>query len=289
MALCNKHTVTRSNITRAGITQSGLLYPHMGGEEWVFVPQESSVFMPGSVDYYFTDLTNDHVGMGPSFSLMRSFRVDNDIDDKFCLFKAEPSDLSSENTVYIGFDTSTDYLTAVILDSVGNFMKIYGYAIAGWVGNWLHLVLTWDDPNNLFKMYINGLEVVMDVVLDEIPASNGGVGTVVLNNTSRMLTFPCPPDYGFWHEITDYQCAIWSNPLTAAEVLAIYNDNAQSTVDLRTNVGNYISSTTLQHWYRFGLDPANLGRDYVDTNRRDVPAITLDAGDVVAEYPQAPV
>ncbi len=81
---------------------------------------------------------------------------------------------------------------------------------------------------------------------------------------------------------------LWSSVLTASEADALWNEGRGRDIDWGVDGSIYKSSATLAHWYRCGLDPADIGKDYGKAatliNIGD-DAVGIDASDIVIESP----
>ena len=90
---------------------------------------------------------------------------------------------------------------------------------------------------------------------------------------------------GFRHDM-----AIWNNILTLAELNAV-SAIGDSEHNLVVNGTNYQSAGHLIHWWKFGVDATDIGRDYVDEGFNigltDPDGIGIDSGDIVTSQPVA--
>ena len=81
---------------------------------------------------------------------------------------------------------------------------------------------------------------------------------------------------------------LWSSVLTAPEAAALWNEGRGRDINWGIDGSIYKSSSTLAHWYRLGLDPADIGKDYGKAatliNIGD-DAVGIDASDIVIESP----
>ena len=77
--------------------------------------------------------------------------------------------------------------------------------------------------------------------------------------------------------------ATWSNALTDAEILTIYNSGA--VLDVSEDSGNYASSSNLTGWWRMGDDDTLPTIIDNSTNSNDATTINVVAGDVLTDVP----
>jgi hypothetical protein len=138
----------------------------------------------------------------------------------------------------------------------GGTIKHYTYNNT-WANNtWLHVVFTFDgsaggDPLVLYKDGSLKVEDTRNV---------DSTGTRL--DTTRSVAFGSAVTGSQPSSMYAHSLAIWSNVLSAAEVTSIYNGGNGAGAEIGDDFGNYVSSATLQHWWRIGYDPDDMGADY---------------------------
>jgi hypothetical protein len=143
---------------------------------------------------------------------------------------------------------------------------------------WNLTVWTWDNTN--LVVYHAGALVVPDATPNNgiVPAL-----TDVAKTTEVGLFDGRSPFVGLIHSD-----GLWSSVLTAAEAAALWNEGRGRDLDWRIDGSIYKSSSDLAHYYRLGLDPADIGKDYGNAaillNIGD-DAVGIDASDIVIESP----
>lgn len=58
------------------------------------------------------------------------------------------------------------------------------------------------------------------------------------------------------------QCQLWRVALTSAEILELYASGNPNSQNLNSNFGNYVSAADLARWWRPGVDPQSMWRDF---------------------------
>ena len=106
-------------------------------------------------------------------------------------------------------------------------------------------------------MYQDGVAQVANKITDNNPPALADGGDRVIRHSGTSAATAV--------QATMLSSAFWSTVLTPSEVTAIYNGNGGGAFDLNFDQGNYASSGTLEHWWRFGHQVSpNLFIDYAD-------------------------
>jgi len=137
-----------------------------------------------------------------------------------------------------------------INEASGSDNKFYRYGGQMRPGYWHHVVMTYDGTNLLG--YMNGLFVNASKVVDD---------PVTIPNVDRTGTFARKETGSQFFDGRIHSVALWDTTLSAAEVLAVHNGGDARRSNLRKDSGAYTSSANLLHWWRLGLNSANLGED----------------------------
>ena len=144
--------------------------------------------------------------------------------------------------------------------------------------NWHHIGLTFDGQ--FVKLYIDGvLDVNGDVngVIDI-----GSAGNVINHSSVGMFVGASTSNLKFLDGFHD-DLATWSNSLTDAEVLAIYNSG--SVLDVSADSGNYTSSSNLTGWWRMGDDDTLPTITDNSTNSNNGTTSNVSASDISTDVP----
>ncbi len=162
-----------------------------------------------------------------------------------------------------------------LTDSGDSNIKRYDWPVDTVLNVWTHLVATY--TGGVLALYQDGSSVVAEVNLDQ---------AVTQTDTARVIrtSRDASNDAGIFHS-----AAIWDVALTASEIASVYNTGSSDTADLAINFGNYVSSASLQHWYRYGLAQLpDIGKDYGSGTLRDqtsAGADDVDNADIVNDFP----
>jgi len=142
---------------------------------------------------------------------------------------------------------------------------------------WNHALFTYDGPGNLLRMYENGVLVAPDQSLNLLSSPPmddlAPFRKIVIGGGPAAFS-------GFIHSI-----AIWDTLVDSA-VVELYNAGVASTFDL--NAASFAGN--LAHWWRLGLDPSDLGKDYAASGitpliDADQNSVNIDASDISSTSP----
>jgi len=163
-----------------------------------------------------------------------------------------------------------DPIEVEITTSGGANLKRYSWNVATFPFDvWYQMIFIWDGTN--LTMYKDGVLSARDVT------TNNGSGTMADNN--RLIQIGqnggVQPFSGFIHSI-----AVWDVDVSSAAT-ELYNSGVASTFNLSKASFN----ANLQHWWRLGQDPDDLGADSgiasvlrdVDTNSLNITAADIDS------------
>jgi len=151
---------------------------------------------------------------------------------------------------------------------VYKFRGVFGDSQSGIANpNWVHFTMTWDGT--LLKVYVDGVETE-----PESKATDNS-GTMTDSPDRRVMIGSDEPETFRWKGKCGHQ-ALFDSVLTSAEVEEIWNGGL--TIDLTSDSGDYVSSSDLVHYWRFGDDeavnPTDLG---VGPTDRTVTATSISA------------
>lgn len=176
--------------------------------------------------------------------------------------------------------TANDPLRVLLTTSGGSTFKDLSWNDFFTTDVPVHLLITFDgaasgDPLVLYK---NGAVVAATSGTDNTGTMADGNRRVCVGQSKAGAN-------EFSGQIAEV--AVWSSTLTAAEVAAIYA--ARRRASLANNFGAYVSGANLQHWWRLGLDSADIGKDYghagtlidVMTNAANITSADVSTGYLV--------
>ena len=174
--------------------------------------------------------------------------------------------------------TANDPFRVRLTDTGGSVLKDYRWDNLLTQDAWNHLVVTWQG-NATLKLYLNGtLTAETSKPTDNSAAMDDqirdhAVGATIAGASHSDAIF--------------YETGLFSVVLDQDNVTAIYNDG-KAGFDLQSDSGNYNQSSALEHYWKHGDDPDDIGKDYgVDPNLVDIGdnASNITAADIVTEYP----
>lgn len=216
--------------------------------------------------------TAQAIGIADSWSIMFILRPQSGFTAIEQIVQFQASGGGNNNLIGIALrgDVANDPLRMNLRDSGGTLFKSLDWNSFFTAGTGVHVLITKDgaaggDPVVLYK---NGSSVA---------ASGGTDNTGTQTNGNRTSTVGIDQDGSsnpFNGEFAEV--AVWSSVLTSAEAAHIYA--ARRTINLRDNEGAYVSGANLQHWWRPGYDPSDIGKDFgrastlidIDTNASNI-------------------
>jgi len=134
-------------------------------------------------------------------------------------------------------------------------------------GQWQHLAATWDGTT--LTLYRNGSPLTPTTA----PTDNAGT---MDDSNARVIACNCDTTGADVPSgVSTHSLAIWNEALTAAEIASLYNHGAPGYANLNGSFMEYTSASNLRHWYRLGLNLADMGADYADAAN---PRINLSLG-----------
>jgi len=169
-----------------------------------------------------------------------------------------------------------------LYNSAGTRFKNYSFpdwlAANLYTDDWFLTVTTWDGTN--LKAYLNGVE-------DTSPSKDvDDAGTQ--DDATRQITIGARQDAAQFFDGVVHSMAIWDVVLDGDSNTDLFNSGGQ--LDWTVATGNYTETADLQHYWRLGLDSADLGKDsgvastLIDV---DVNAQNVTSDDIVTDSPAA--
>lgn len=221
------------------------------------------------------------LGVADAWTIAGWIKPSSSVSEFSTLFHAKPT-ANSNNAIRVinrNVDTSPFDLRILMSNSFATQYKELRWNNRTPVDTWTHFVFTYDgaavgDP---VVLYIDGVNAgAPDVTTTDITGSqNDADGRLVEIGDNPIFE----PWGGRYHTF-----AMWSTVLAADAVTAIYNSGSGA-FDLTVDSGDYSSSSTLVHWWRFGKNSSNIGEDAGTSPRDLVSGANMDATDIVVDGP----
>jgi len=247
-----------------------------------FDPQTTSIEFNGS-DEAMRNNTQQSIGIANVWSIMAWVRRRGDtqgltqINTILQMFGSGPPNRSRIFIRGLGA-TSNDPINVETTTNGGTVIKNYRWNATTFPFDvWFQMIVIWDGTDLL--MYKDGALVARDSQTVDNPGS--------MSNNDRLVQIGqnggVQPFSGHIHSF-----AVWDVDVSAG-VSKIYNEGVASTRDLSVDVESYTFSANLQHWWRLGQDPDDLGKDSgvgvpnIDVN---VNTLNIDATDISSESPK---
>lgn len=169
--------------------------------------------------------------------------------------------------------TANDPIQIQLADSAGAVFKDYLWdrpISPATLFDTYSFIITWDGTTLL--LYKNG------IVQTPTTLTTDDAGT--MTDTARDVSNLCLVKDGTLDSAQmAHSTAIWSSALTANEVAQLQAGGMHRNFDFSTNFADYVSSGTLQHWWRINEDPTSLNaifQDYVKNPPGGTGAINMN-------------
>lgn len=145
-------------------------------------------------------------------------------------------------------------IKAAAYDTGGVAKKEYLWSGAVLGGQFHHLALAWDG--GVLQLFIDGVAQAPTAIVED--------SAIAMADDARQLAAggAVALDGRLGH------VALWDVALAPTEIAEVASRGHD--VDLRTAAGSYASTANLVHYYRFGDDPTDLGRDFISTSPIDL-------------------
>lgn len=208
-------------------------------------------FQESASEWMGNNTDSANIGVADQWSMLCIFNPGSIVIEQYIVDIRKGVGDNNQLSLGIVIPTSASNTFNVILrDSAATVYKLleYGSFFTAGADHDYHVVVTYDGSvaNDPIIVYRNGVAV----------ASTGGTdNTGTQTDTSREVTIG--DVQARIHEFIGrvYQVALWSNVLTAADALDLYN---QRWFINPTTVG----SGSCVHWWRPGYNTADIGADY---------------------------
>jgi len=247
-----------------------------------FDPQTTSIEFNGANEA-MRNLTQQSIGIANVWSIMAWVRRRGDtqgLTQTNTILQIFGSGPPNRSRIFIRGNggSSNDPIEVEITTSGGANLKRFSWNSTTFPFDvWFQLIAIWDGTN--LTMYKDGVLVAQDVT------TNNSSGSMADN--TRLVQIGqnggVQPFSGFIHSF-----ALWNADVSAA-ALKIYNEGVASSRDLSVDVESYTFSANLQHWWRLGQDPDDLGKDSgvgVPNIDVGVSVLNIDASDISSESPK---
>lgn len=161
---------------------------------------------------------------------------------------------ASANTIRVDFvDAVTDYFDVYIYDSAGSIIKNYRYNTP--ISTSVFRIHSWTWDGTTLTYYRSGSATAANTQT----VNNSGTMT----DTSRALYVGALPDGAQPLNSRMVHLAVWNSVHTANEVQTLHKGAVANLFDYRRNMGSYVSAANLKHWWKFGADPHEWGKDFI--------------------------
>lgn len=211
----------------------------------------------------------------------------------------KPRDYAANNRI-LGFDRTAggehsitlsmmgaigqDPMRAELYDNGGSVFKRWDWWNTSTSGAWNFHVFTWDGTD--IEMYWNSFLIT--------PDDKGVDGSSTMSDNSDRKLYIGRSDEADYADARIHSVGMWNARLVAAEIVKLWNTGIGNALDWSENVGDYVSSANLKHWWRLGNSAGDIGGDSgsvpidVDTDASNITAgddIKSDAPDSEIFHP----
>lgn len=142
-------------------------------------------------------------------------------------------------------------LRAMIKDASGTTLKHYGWGDFFKTDVWTHAFIQWDGTD--LEAYKDGVATTTGVVLTNV------TGTMTDGDRHVFLGSAVAGVMATFSGILGH-FAMWDSILAPAELSEIVSGGFD--MDLTTASGSYVSTSSLQHYWKPGQDSTNIGKDF---------------------------
>lgn len=173
---------------------------------------------------------------------------------------------TGQNTSEIVITKVNATLQVQLSNSAGTVFKDYTWTngTAGFftqIQTWQQVTVTWDGST--LKAYLNGVD---QGVADTLTTDNSDSQT----NASRDITAGANQAGGNSMTGEYHSILIWDTALSENAIRETYNHGNGSYFNPEVNSNDYTSSGDIVHWWRFGHDVSDIGKDWISTNAVDI-------------------
>jgi hypothetical protein len=250
-------------------------------------PQNGSHCALNTSEYYRTTTDGQPLGISNTITIMATVRpIAMTGTYVICDFGSAGTN-ANRILLQIAAAVSNDPLNLQIYNSSATIIKnmSWPFAVSPTINTVqrspVTFVMTWDGPNNVVKMYMNGLDmgVASTIATDVNSSARTDANTGVWIGADKVAS------NGMNGNMTDVAC--WNVILPPDEIAFLYNEG-YPLIDLNKNQLGYYSASNLKHWWRLGQPASSaypagtaIGVDQVKAGAIDVSTsavgITSDA------------
>lgn len=167
------------------------------------------------------------------------------------MFDAIPlSPFESGISVQIRGDQANDPVRINLRNSAGTTIKLWEWDSVFTIGTWTYIAFTWDGTT--LKGYFDGTEVTATTKTTDDAGSQ-------LDDLRSIIIGAAPGALQEFDGLMGH-VAIWSAVLSADAIRQVWTSRHKA--DLLSAHGAYSSQASLQHWWKIGEDPDDMGKDY---------------------------
>jgi hypothetical protein len=252
-----------------------------------FAEDAVSVDFDGSTEYLKGPASDGAVGFTSAWTMMVVFKLDNLTARQGLISIRQDSSVDSTNRLGVSVrgNAANDPITIWGYDSAEQQYANVQYHNLLSTGTWYCMIITGESgASRNVAMYLNGA-AASTPDSETYTSANHRTDTGCVVAVGSEGTNPS----GSLIAGNIQMVALWSSRLSEAESTAIYNGGDVDNFNLNANSGNYVSSANLIHWWRLGINTADIGEDYaltpggVGAIDLMVSAGAISAADVVAD------
>ena len=194
--------------------------------------------------------SDNPLGIANEWSIQINANPGSDSNDIYLLRIQPITGFGNQIAIHLRGDQANDPISVRILRANGNSLKDYEWDSTYTVGTKVSYIVTWDGTDLL--LYIDGVLTAADTLISDFSSAM----TATDRRVSVGSALGGVPWVGLIHSTS-----VWNVVLTQAEITTLQNSDSPENIDNRFNSGDYFSSANLQHYWRHGLDAADIGKD----------------------------
>jgi len=208
------------------------------------------------------------LGIANSVTLSAWFKAEN-INDGFVVDWASTAFGGSER---FGLSLLNGDITATTQGSNPFFLSQAIAEDSATEGVWTHAALVKDGTSSL-RLYLDGQEAAVDT--SDVPVTSDVLRVGRLGRNAA--------NFGSFFNGRVGHVIMWDTVLSADEIAEV--ESRAHSFDPQTNVGNYISASSVKHWWKPGANSDSLGEDFVGSATLDDEENITRAENIVEDAP----
>jgi hypothetical protein len=210
-----------------------------------------SVDMNGTDENFINDGPN-LMGFGNAFTYSQWVKVNVAFVGTDFWMSGIKTDLTANNRFELSRASAGGQPRFTFWDTAGTVIKDFTFPDnIPEVGTWVMMTFTWDGTD--LKGYFDGVEDTNPTKSTDNAGSRADQAVQLGVGNASTAGNELPQNILY--------AAFWDVALSQAEITAIHNSGVGGDVDLSSDRGDYVSSSDLQHWWRFGHNSADMGAD----------------------------